>query len=32
MNNHNGLRFRAYFTMKFPKRMRKCPVHAPASN
>jgi len=22
MTNHNGLRFRAYFAMKFPKRMR----------
>ena len=23
MNNHNGLRFRAYFAMKYPERMRR---------
>jgi hypothetical protein len=23
MNNHHGLRFRAYFAMKYPERMRK---------
>ncbi len=22
MNNHNGQRYRAYFTMKYPERMR----------
>lgn len=25
MNNHNGQRFRAYFLMKYPDRMRRCP-------
>lgn len=29
MNNHNGLRFRAFFTLKFPDKMKP---KAPASN
>jgi hypothetical protein len=30
MNNHNGLRFRAFFAMKFPNRVKfcKCPAAA----
>ena len=30
MNNHNGLRFRAFFAMKFPSRVKfcKCPTAA----
>jgi hypothetical protein len=32
MNNHNGLRFRAFFAMKFPDRVKfcKCPTASPA--
>jgi hypothetical protein len=32
MNNHNGLRFRAFFAMKFPDRVKfcKCPTAAPS--
>ena len=29
--NHQGLRFRAYFTMKHPRRMRRKPAHARAA-
>jgi len=29
MNNHNGLRFRAFFTLKYPDKMK---LKAPASN
>jgi hypothetical protein len=30
MNNHNGLRFRAFFAMKFPNRVKFCKKPAPS--